>query len=66
MNSETISRGRYFELLAKYGDPTELELPIILKNDQNSDMSFTGLKTAIQSAVIHFLKVKASIVSRGS
>jgi tRNA A37 threonylcarbamoyltransferase TsaD len=44
-----MSRGSFLEKLAKYGDPSELELPIGLRNEQNADMSFTGLKTAIQS-----------------
>jgi tRNA A37 threonylcarbamoyltransferase TsaD len=46
-----MPRGRYIELLAKYGDPSEIELPLGLKSEQNADMSFTGLKTAIQSVV---------------
>ena len=50
-SDQKMSKGRFIELLARYGDPTELELPLGLKNDQNADMSFTGLKTAIQSAV---------------
>jgi tRNA A37 threonylcarbamoyltransferase TsaD len=47
MKETKMSRGRYLELLAKYGDPTEIELPIGLKKEQNADMSYTGLKTAI-------------------
>lgn len=52
ITNKEISRGRYLENLAKYGDPTEIELPLGLKNEQNADMSFTGVKTAIQSAVM--------------
>lgn len=44
---DKMSRGKYIELLAKYGDPSEVEFPIGLKGDQNADMSFTGLKTKI-------------------
>lgn len=51
MADQRMSKGRFIEMLARYGDPSELELPLGLKNDQNADMSFTGLKTAIQSAV---------------
>ena len=36
-------------MLARYGNPGEIELPLGLKTDQNADMSFTGLKTAILS-----------------
>jgi tRNA A37 threonylcarbamoyltransferase TsaD len=46
-----MSKGRFIEMMAQFGDPSELELPLGLKNDQNADLSFTGLKTAIQSAV---------------
>lgn len=50
-NSE-ISGGRFVELLARYGDPSDgTELPMGLKSDINADMSYTGLKTAICSSV---------------
>jgi tRNA A37 threonylcarbamoyltransferase TsaD len=38
-------------LLGRYGDPSQNELPLGLKTDINADMSFTGVKTAIQSSV---------------
>jgi len=37
--------------LAKYGDPSEFELPIGFKNDPNADMTFTGIRTAIMTKV---------------
>jgi hypothetical protein len=46
-----MSFGSYIEKLAKYGDPSYLDLPIGLKSDQNADFSFSGLKTKIQSIV---------------
>ncbi len=46
-NPQKMSRGRFIELLAKYGNPKELELPIGLKQDLNADFSYTGLKTKI-------------------
>ena len=42
-------------MLSKYGNPTEIELPLGLKSDYNGDMSFTGLKTAILSRVRAFV-----------
>ena len=32
-SDKKISKGRFIELLARYGDPRELELPLGLKND---------------------------------
>jgi hypothetical protein len=32
-SNDKISRGKYIETLAKYGDPTEIELPLGLKSD---------------------------------
>ena len=48
---DNISRGHFIELLARYGDPTDLELPLGFNNHPNCDMTFTGMKTAIQSCV---------------
>jgi tRNA A37 threonylcarbamoyltransferase TsaD len=48
---QRMSRGRYIELLAKYGDASALALPIGLQTNQNADFSYTGLKTKIQSVV---------------
>lgn len=31
--NDKISRGKYIEMLAKFGDPTEIELPLGLKSD---------------------------------
>jgi len=36
--------------LAKYGDPSELSLPIGFKNSVNADMTYTGLHTKILAA----------------
>jgi tRNA A37 threonylcarbamoyltransferase TsaD len=33
LSNDKISRGRYIEMLAKYGNPTEIELPMGLKSD---------------------------------
>ena len=49
INDEKMARGHYIEMLGRYGNPGEVELPMGLKSDQNADMSFTGLKTAILS-----------------
>jgi tRNA A37 threonylcarbamoyltransferase TsaD len=49
--SENHSRGLWIEKLAKYGDPSEIELPLGFKHQTNADMTFTGVKTAVQSAV---------------
>jgi len=51
-DSKELHRGYFLEKLAKYGDPSEFELPIGFKNDPNSDMTFTGVRTAVMSKVI--------------
>ena len=64
IDDKKISRGAFIEMLAKYGDPTQQEYPIGLKNELNADMSFTGLKTAITSSVgiaLMFLPLYSSI-----
>jgi hypothetical protein len=33
LSNDKISRGKYIEMLAKYGNPTEIELPLGLKQD---------------------------------
>lgn len=46
-----MHRGDLIEKLAKYGDPSFYELPLGLKNQPNADMTYSGLRTAIQSMV---------------
>ncbi len=33
LSNDRIARGKYIEMLAKYGNPTEIELPTGLKSD---------------------------------
>ena len=42
-----LPRGKVIEMLAKYGDPSELELPLGFKDQPNADMTYTGVKTAL-------------------
>jgi len=50
-----IHRGQLIENLAKYGDPSEYELPIGFKYESNADMTFTGMHTSIGQLVINKL-----------
>lgn len=51
MKQEDLHRGNFVELLARYGDPSEYELPLGFKAEPNADMTYTGLRTAIQASV---------------
>jgi tRNA A37 threonylcarbamoyltransferase TsaD len=44
---EGIAPGYFIEKLAKYGDPSEFEVPLALKTATNADFSFTGIKTSV-------------------
>lgn len=51
LKNDDIHRGNFVELLAKYGDPSEYEFPLGFKSQPNADMTYTGLRTSIISAV---------------
>ena len=46
-----IAPGYFIEKMAKYGDPSEFELPLALKTETNADLSFTGLRTSVSNRV---------------
>lgn len=48
---DNISPGAFLEKLARYGDPSEFEMPITFKSEFNADMSFTGIATSFKSKV---------------
>jgi tRNA A37 threonylcarbamoyltransferase TsaD len=51
LDGKKFSGGRFIELLARYGDPSVTVLPTGIKSDITADMSYTGLRTAIQCSV---------------
>jgi len=56
LKDESKHRGSFIEKLAKYGDPSEFEFPIGFKDQPNADMTYTGFRTSIISAVIKFFQ----------
>lgn len=49
LKNPTKHRGHFIELLAKYGDKSEFEVPQGLRTETNADMSFTGVQTSFTS-----------------
>lgn len=51
-----IPNGSYLEKMAKYGDPSEFELPIPSKGDILGNMSYCGLYSKTKFLIFEALK----------
>lgn len=51
LEQSTISPGEYVERLALYGDPSEFEMPSIMKQETNADFSYAGVQTSFLGKV---------------